>query len=93
MPKLDESSESTPQLRLTKRGDPLGRCYLVNAAQYIPGPFGPPCDLRRFGEALLVRCGPNAKKRAVIAVARKLAVLLHALWCTGTAYPPVRRAA
>ena len=93
VPKLDESSQSTPQLRITKRGDPLGRRYLVNAAQYILGPFGPPCDLRRFGEALMVRGGPNAKKRAVIAVARKLAVLLHALWRTGTDYRPERRAA
>jgi transposase len=93
VPKLDESSQSTPQLRITKRGDPLGRRYLVNAAQYILGPFGPPCDLRRFGEALMVRGGPNAKKRAVIAVARKLAVLLHALWRTGTPYHPERRAA
>lgn len=93
VPKLDESSQSTPQLRITKRGDPLGRRYLVNAAQYILGPFGPPCDLRRFGEALMVRGGPNAKKRAVIAVARKLAVLLHALWRTATPYHPERRAA
>jgi transposase len=93
VPKLDESSQSTPQLRITKRGDALGRRYLVGAAQYILGPFGPPCDLRRFGEALMVRGGPNAKKRAVIAVARKLAVLLHALWRTGTAYRPEHRAA
>jgi transposase len=93
VPKLDESSQSTPQLRITKRGDPLGRRYLVNAAQYILGPFGPACDLRRFGEALMVRGGPNAKKRAVVAVARKLAVLLHALWRTGTEYQPERRAA
>lgn len=93
VPKLDESSQSSPQLRITKRGDPLGRRYLVSAAQYILGPFGPPCDLRRFGEALMVRGGSNAKKRAVIAVARKLAVLLHALWRTNTHYEPMRQAA
>jgi transposase len=93
VPKLDESSQSSPQLRITKRGDPMGRRYLVSAAQYILGPFGPPCDLRRFGEALMVRGGPNAKKRAVIAVARKLAVLLHALWRTNTTYEPLRHAA
>lgn len=93
VPKLDESSQSTPQLRITKRGDPLGRRYLVSAAQYILGPFGPPCDLRRFGEALMVRGGANAKKRAVVAVARKLAVLLHALWRTTTDYEPMRHAA
>jgi transposase len=93
VPKLDESSQSTPQLRITKRGDPLGRRLLVGAAQYILGPFGPPCDLRRFGEALMVRGGANAKKRAAVAVARKLAVLLHALWRTGTDYRPDRHAA
>ena len=90
VPKLDESSQSTPQLRITKRGDALGRRYLVSAAHYILGPFGPACDLRRFGEALMIRGGPNAKKRAVVAVARKLAVLLHALWRTGTDYQPAR---
>lgn len=93
VPKLDESSQSTPQLRITKRGDALGRRYLVSAAQYILGPFGPPCDLRRFGEALMIRGGRNAKKRAVIAVARKLAVLLHALWRSDTPYQPERLAA
>lgn len=93
VPRLDESSQSSPQLRITKRGDPMARRYLVSAAQYLLGPFGPPCDLRRFGEALMVRGGPNAKKRAVVAVARKLAVLLHALWRTGTDYQPVRHAA
>lgn len=93
VPKLDESSQSTPQLRITKRGDALGRRYLVSAAQYILGPFGPACDLRRFGEALMVRGGPNAKKRAVVAVARKLAVLLHALWRSDSPYRPERLAA
>jgi transposase len=93
VPKLDESSQSAPQLRITKRGDALGRRYLVSAAQYILGPFGPPCDLRRFGEALMIRGGRNAKKRAVVAVARKLAVLLHALWRSETPYRPERLAA
>lgn len=88
VPKLDESSASTPQLRITKAGDPLGRRLLVSAAHYILGPFGPPCDLRRAGEALMVRGGPNAKKRAVVAVARRLAVLLHQLWIHDTPYAP-----
>jgi transposase len=88
VPKLDESSQSRPQLRITKAGDALGRRLLVSAAHYILGPFGPPCDLRRAGEALMVRGGPNAKKRAVIAVARKLAVLLHTLWVTQRPYNP-----
>ena len=80
VPRLDDSSESRPQLRISKAGDAFGRRLLVSAAQYILGPFGPPCDLRRHGEKLAQRGGKNAKKRAVVAVARKLAVLLHRLW-------------
>lgn len=97
VPKLDESSSSSPQLRITKAGDELGRKLLVSAAHYILGPFGPDCDLRRHGERIAERGGKNAKKRAVVAVARKLSVLLHHLWVTGVTYDPVhasrRRAA
>lgn len=93
VPRLDESSQHRPQLRISKRGDAMGRRFLVSAAQYILGPFAPPSDLRRFGEALMVRGGPNAKKRAVVAVARKLAVLLHALWRHDTPYVPERAVA
>ncbi len=60
----------------------------MGAAQYILGPFGPECDLRRFGSAIAQRGGKNAKKRAVVAVARKLAVLLHQLWVSGATYDP-----
>jgi transposase len=87
-PALDDSSDSSPQLGITKAGDELGRRLLVSAAQYILGPFGPECDLRRFGEAMAARGGKNAKKRAVVAVARKLAVLLHRLWSKETDYDP-----
>ena len=88
VPRLDESSDATPQLRISKAGDELGRRLLVNAAHYILGPFGPDCDLRRFGEAIAHRGGKNAKKRAVVAVARKLAVLLHRLWLSDAPYDP-----
>lgn len=88
VPRLDESSSATPQLRITKAGDPYARRLLVSAAHYILGPFGPPCDLRRHGEGIAARGGMNAKKRAVVAVARKLAVLLHRLWVSETTYQP-----
>lgn len=88
VPRLDESGESTPQLRISKAGDEFGRRLLVNAAHYILGPFGPDCDLRRHGMAIAERGGKNAKKRAVVAVARKLAVLLHHLWVSNTPYDP-----
>jgi transposase len=88
VPRLDESSESSPQLRITKAGDELGRRLLVSAGHYILGPFGPECDLRRHGEAIAARGGKNAKKRAVVAVARKLAVLMHGLWMRQRTYDP-----
>jgi len=63
---------------------------LVQGAHYILGPFGEDSDLRRWGLKLAERGGKNAKKRAVVAVARKLAVLLHRLWVGGEVYEPLR---
>ena len=63
--------------RITKAGDHDLRRLLIGSAHYILGPFGPDTDLRRWGLALAARGKRNAKKRAVVAVARKLAVLLH----------------
>jgi transposase len=88
VPRLDDSGDATPQLRISKAGDEFGRRLLVSAAHYILGPFGPDCDLRRHGRALAGRGGKNAKKRAVVAVARKLAVLLHHLWVSDVPYDP-----
>jgi transposase len=65
------------------------RRLLVGSAHYILGPFGPDTDLRRYGLRLSERGGRNAKKRAVVAVARKLAVLLHRLWVSGEVYDPL----
>ena len=84
-------SNHDPQLRITKEGDVYVRRMLVQAAQYQLGPFGPDGDLKRFGKRLAERGGKNAKKRAVVAVARKLAVLLHRLWRTGEVYEPFRQ--
>ena len=88
VPRLDDSSDDHPQLGITKAGDELGRRLLVSAGQYILGPNGPECDLRRFGQAMTQRGGKNAKKRAAVAVARKLAVLLHRLWVGQRSYDP-----
>ena len=68
------------------------RRLLVGSAHYILGPFAPDSDLRRHGEKIASRGGKNAKKRAVVAVARKLAVLLHRLWITGEVYEPLHNA-
>lgn len=83
------SGEQDPQLRISKEGDSFLRRLLVGSAHYILGPFGPDTDLRRFGQRLHERGGKNAKKRATVAVARKLAVLLHHLWKTGETYEPL----
>lgn len=92
-PKQRDSGERAPALRITKAGDTFVRRLLVGSAHYILGPFGPDTDLRRWGLTLAARGGKNAKKRAVIAVARKLAVLLHRLWVSGAVYEPLRLAA
>ena len=89
-PKKQESGESKPQLGITKAGDVYLRKTLVNCAHHILGPKGKDSDLRRFGRRICERGGKNAKKRAVIAVARKLSVLLHRLWITGEVYEPLR---
>ncbi len=87
-PRLDQSGETDKQLRITKAGNRFLRRLLVGAAQYILGPFGPDCNLQRFGLRLAERGGKTAKKRAVVAVARKLAVLMHHLWRNGEVYDP-----
>ena len=92
VPRQDESGQTSKQLRITKTGDRMLRKLLVGCGQYILGPFGKDCDLQRFGLKLAERGGKNAKKRAVVAVARKLAVLLHRLWLTGEEYQPLNNA-
>jgi len=84
------SGMSEPQLHISKEGDRYLRTLLVQGAHYILGPFGQDSDLRRWGLKLAERGGKNAKKRAVVAVARKLAVLLHKLWVSGEVYEPLR---
>ena len=88
-PKRDQSGQTDKQLHITKAGDAYLRRLLVGCAQYILGPFGPDCDLRRFGLKLAARGGKNAKRRAVIALARKLAVMMHHLWKSGATYDPL----
>ncbi len=84
------SGSSQPQLHISKEGDRYLRTLMVQGAHYILGPFGQDSDLRRWGLKLSERGGSNAKKRAVVAVARKLSVLLHKLWVSGEVYEPLR---
>jgi transposase len=93
VPKQYESGDSRPQMRITKTGDRMLRQLLVQSAHYILGPFGEDSDLRRHGLKIAARGGKNAKKRAAVAVARKLAVLLHRLWVTAEENEPLRNSA
>src|SRR5208282_1448921 len=84
------SGQSEPQMHISKEGDPYLRTMMVQSAHHILGPFGEDSDLRRWGLKLAERGGKNAKKRAVVAVARKLSILLHRLWVSGEDYEPLR---
>ena len=90
-PRQDQSGETDKQLRITKAGDRLVRKYLVQCAHRILSDRGPDTDLRTWGLAIAARGGGRAKRRALVAVARKLAVLLHHLWVTGSVYEPLRK--
>ena len=87
-PKQHESGESSPELGITKAGDGLLRSLLVQGAHCILRKGAPDSDLRTWGLGKMGSGGKRAKKRAIVAVARKLAVLLHHLWATGEVYDP-----
>ena len=89
VPARGQSGERDPQKRISKEGDEMLRKLLVGSAHYILGPFGSDSDLRRHGEKIASRGGKNSKKRAAVAVARKLSVLLHSLWVSGALYDPL----
>jgi len=89
-PRRSESGQSQPQLRISKEGDRYMRTLAVQGAQHILSPRGPDTDLKRWGLKLAGRGGKNAKKRAIVAVARKLMILLHRLWVSGERYEPLR---
>jgi transposase len=93
VPRRDQSGLTDKQLPITKTGNVQLRCLLVNCAHYILGPFGPPSHLREAGARIAQRGGKSAKKRAVIATARKLAVTLLALWKNGADYEALPHAA
>jgi len=94
VPSKDQSGERDPHIkRISKQGNGLLRKLLVgSAAQRILGPFGEDSDLRRHGLKICERGGKNAKRRAAVAVASKLSVLLHRLWATGEVYEPLYNA-
>jgi transposase len=92
VPGKDQSGDSDPQRRISGEGDEMLRRLLVGSAHYILGPFARDSDLRRHGMKIGERGGKNAKKRAVVAVARKLSVVLHHLWVSEEVYDPLYNA-
>lgn len=91
VPRRDQSGTTDKQLPISKAGNHYLRSLLIQASQYVLGHFGPDCDLRRHGLKLEARGGKAAKKKAVIAVARKLAVLMLTLWQKQSDYEPLRQ--
>ena len=83
-PRQSQSGDSDPQHRISKTGNVYLRSLLVQAAHYVLGRFGPDSELRRWGLKLAASGGKRGKKRAIVAVARKLAVILHRIWQTGS---------
>ena len=92
-PRQSQSGDSDPEHNISKTGNIYLRRLLVQGAHYVLGRFGPDSALRRWGLKLAGGGGQRSKKRAVVAVARKLAVLLHHLWRTGQSYQPFPAAA
>lgn len=90
VPRKRESGERSPQLGISRAGNRYLRQLLVNGSQYILGFRGADTDLRRWGLQHAATGGKSGKKRSVVAVARKLAVLMHSLWVTGEVYIPIR---
>lgn len=88
VPRRDQSGDIDKQLRISKAGNAYLRRLLIGCAQYLLGHFGTDCELRRHGQKLAAMGGPRAKKKAVVAVARKLAVLMLTLWRGELDYDP-----
>jgi transposase len=89
-PSSRQSGASDPKLRITKEGDADLRSLLVTAAMHILRRSAPDTDLKRYGRRIAASGTPRDKGRARVAVARKLAVLMHRLWLTGEVYQPLR---
>jgi len=92
-PKRSQSGDRDPQLGITKAGNVYLRSLLIECANHILRPQGRDSSLRRWGLHLASRGGKQGRNKAVVAVARKLAVLLHRLWITQEPYMPFYAAA
>jgi transposase len=87
-PRRSQSGDRDPQLGITKAGNVYLRTLLVECANHVLGPRGRDSTLRQWGLHLASRGGKQSHNRAIVAVARKLAVLLHRIWVTQEPYIP-----
>ena len=88
-PRQDQSGETEHERHISKAGNRYLRQLLVQAAHHVLW-RGPDTDLKRWGLAKAAG-GKRAKRRAIVAIARKLAVLMHVLWRSGAVYEPLRK--
>lgn len=93
VPRRDQSGVSDPKLRITKAGSGFLRRLLVQCAHFLIGPLAQDCALRRQGLRKLAQLGDGAKKKVIVAIARKLAVLLLSLWKQKATWEPLHRIA
>jgi transposase len=83
VPRRSQSGERDVNGRISKAGDRGLRAALYEAANSLLSRVKRPCALQTWGKGLIVKKGA---KRARVAVARKLAILLHTLWRTDTSF-------
>jgi transposase len=88
VPRRDQSGEVDKQLGITKQGNSFIRRYLIQGANYILGHYGEDCDLKTHGLKIAARGGKIAKRKAAVAVARKLSGLMYTLWQNDEVYDP-----
>jgi len=89
-PRSNQSGETNPEMRISKEGDVYLRKLLVQCAQHILSPRSHVSNLKTWGGRIAAKGKKRAKRRAVVAVARKLSILLHRLWVSGERYYPIR---
>jgi transposase len=92
-PRRSQSGDRDPQLGITKAGNVYLRSLLIECANHLLRPHDRDSSLRQWGLHLASRGGKQARNKAVVAVARKLAVLLHRIWTTQELYKPFYAAA
>ena len=96
-PGQKQSGDRDPQQRITKEGDRMVRWLLVQCAHCILKKTAPDSDLKRWGEKKLTEHvgkpgKKSSRKKVLVAVARKLSVVMHKLWVNGEIYDPLYNA-